>query len=122
MNADSGIRTLSGGQLTLQYEGHLAIQANAVPPLVIESTHAVRDIFAVLREGPVGGTVELRLRQGDEDFCNLTIPDGATTSAVVSGFGKKPLSQLAQLNLDIVGVPQGWNMKPGRDLTVTIRL
>lgn len=122
MNLDRGIRTLSGGQITIQHEGHLAIHTNAAPPLVIEATHAVRDVFAVVREAPTGGNVELRLRQGSEEYCTLTIAAGETISNVVSGFGLPPLQQMEQLNLDIVAIPQGWDMSPGRDLTVTVRL
>lgn len=122
MTSDFGIRTLSGGQITIQHEGHLAIHADAAPPLVIESTHAARDVFAVVREAPTGGAIELRIRQDDEEYCTLGIPAGASMSNVVRGFGLPPLRQMAQLNLDIVSVPQGWDMSPGRDLTVTVRL
>jgi hypothetical protein len=122
LNSDSGIRTLSGGQITIQHEGHLAIQSDAAPPLVIESTHAVRDIFAVVREAPTGGGIELRLRQDDDEYCVLTIPAGETMSNVVEGLGLGPLVQMAHLDLDVVSVPQGWDMSPGRDLTVTVRL
>ena len=33
---DQGLRTLSGGQLSMQVEGYLATQTDAAPPLVIE--------------------------------------------------------------------------------------
>lgn len=122
LNIDSGIRTLSGGQITIQHEGHLAIHSDAAPPLVVESTHAVRDIFAVVREAPTGGSIELRLRQDEDEYCLLNIPAGETMSNIVQGHGLGPLRQMAQLNLDVVSVPQGWDMSPGRDLTVTVRL
>lgn len=122
LNSDSGIRTLSGGQITIQHEGHLAIHTDAVPPLVIEASHSVRDIFAVVREAPTGGAIELRLRQDDDEYCLLNIPAGQTMSNIVKGFGLDPLRQMARLNLDVVSVPQAWDMNPGRDLTVTIRL
>jgi hypothetical protein len=120
--ADQGLRTLSGGQFALQVEGFLAIQTNAAPPLVAQDTHAVRDVFAVVREAPTGAPVELRVRQNETTYCTLTIPAGGTTSNSVEGFGKPPLTAGAQLNLDIVSVGQGAEQSPGRDLTVTIRL
>jgi hypothetical protein len=123
---DDGLRTYSGGQISIQVEGYLAIQASAAPPLVIEAAHAVRDIFAVVGEAPTGGAIELRLRQDDEVYCPpLTIPvtpAGTTISNVINGFGLAPLRAGARLCLDITSVAQTADSTPGRDLTVTIRL
>jgi len=52
----------------------------------------------------------------------LTIPDGTTSSNVVSGFGLPPLSANAELSLDILSVPTAPNTVSAQDLTVTIRL
>jgi hypothetical protein len=119
---DQGLRTLSGGQLSLQVEGYLATQTDAVPPLVIEATEAARDIFAVVGEAPSGGPVQLQLRQGTAVYCTLTIADGATISTSVSGFGLPPLIASSLMRLDILSVPGAANTLPGRDLTVIIRL
>lgn len=119
---DNGLRTLSGGQISIQVEGYLPIQDNAAPALVVDRPHAVRDMFAVVREAPNGGDVELELRQDGVTYCVLTIPDGETISNVVSGFGLPPLAADARLYLDIVAVPGAPSTLPGRDLTVTIRL
>jgi hypothetical protein len=121
-NASGGLRTLSGGQLTLQYEGHLAIQADAGPPLVIESSHSVRDIFATVALAPSGGQVDVQVNVAGVSYCTLTIPDGATRSNVVDGFGLPPLTAMSDLRFDITAVPQGVGVAPGRDLTITIRL
>jgi len=120
--ADQGLRTLSGGQFALQVEGFLAIQTNATPPLVVQDTRSVRDIFAVVREAPTGAPVELRVRQNEVTYCDLTIPASATVSNTVSGFGLPPLAAGAEINLDVVSVGQGAEQSPGRDLTVTIRM
>jgi hypothetical protein len=120
--ADSGLRTLSGGQFSIQVEGYLAIQSNAAPPLVVQDSHSVRDMFAVVREAPTGAPVELRLRQNEVVHCNLTIPANSTVSNTVDGFGLPPLAAGAQINLDIVSVGQGADSLPGRDLTVTLRI
>jgi len=119
---DLGLRTLSGGQLSLQVEGYLATQTDAVPPLVIETTEAVRDIFAVVGEAPSGGPVQLQLRQDSTVYCTLTIADGTKTSASVNGFGLPPLESGSLMSLDILAVPGAADTLPGRDLTVIVRL
>ena len=83
---------------------------------------AFERVFAVVREAPSGGAIELNLRQGSTGYCTLTIPDGATISNVVNGFGLTPLAADSRLNLDIASVPGAPNTLPGRNLTVTIRL
>jgi hypothetical protein len=119
---DQGLRTLSGGQISIQVEGYLAIQDDAAPALVLEESHAARDISAVVREAPSGGPIQLRLRQGAVVYCTLTIGDGATASNVVNGFGLPKLASGALVNLDVTAVPGSANTLPGRDLTVTVRL
>jgi hypothetical protein len=116
------LRTLSGGQIALQVDGYLAVQTDATPPFTVESSHAVRDIFATVREAPQGGPIQLRVRQNSTTYCTLTIPTGATVSSSVGGFGLPPLASGNQVSLDIVSVPGAANTLPGRDLTVTIRL
>ena len=65
---DQGLRTLAGGQMSIQVEGYLAIQTDAAPPLVVESVLAMRDMFAVVNEAPSGGAITLQLRQGSTVF------------------------------------------------------
>jgi len=125
---DNGIRTLSGGQFSIQLDGTLAIQDDAAPAIVIDATHVVRDIFAIVREAPTGGNIRLRLKQSGAVYCELTIPEGQTISNSVDGFGLPPLKAENQLTLDIVEVPQsetssaGGDVYPGADLTVTVRM
>ena len=45
---DGGLRTLSGGQYTIQVEGYLAVDAMAAPAMVVDASHSVRDVYAVL--------------------------------------------------------------------------
>ena len=117
-----GLRTLSGGQIAIQVAGYLAIQDNAAPAVVIDETHAARDVFAVVREAPDGGPIEITVRVGATEYCSLTIADGETMSNVVDGFGLAALTAEERLNIDITAVPGAANTLPGRDLTVTIRL
>lgn len=125
-SAEQGLRTLSGGQISIQVDGYLAAEDNAAPALVIERSHAAGEIFAVVREAPDGGEsdlpIELRLRQDDEVYCTLVIPSGQTESDHISGFGLSPLTVGKRLYLDILAVPGAPYTMPGRDLTVTIRM
>ncbi len=120
--ADLGLRTLSGGQLSIQVEGPLAIQTNAAPPLVVGTTHSVRDVYAVVGTAPTGGPITLQLTQSGQPYCQLTIPVNATVSNFVDGFALGPLQTQAQIGLDITAVTQTAGVAPGTDLTVTIRL
>ncbi len=122
MTVDYGVRTLSGGQFSIQVDGYAAIQSAAAPPLVMEAAHAVRDVFAVVAVAPEGAPLALRLRQNEETYCELVIPAGQKMSNVVDGFNLPALAAGAQLTLDILAVPSGAGGHPGRDLTVTIRL
>jgi hypothetical protein len=119
---DGGLRTLSGGQIALQVDGYLAVRTDATPPFVMDEAHVPRDIFATLREAPVGGAVTLLVRQDSAAYCTLTIAAGATVSNTVNGLGLPALAVNAQVHLDVVNVPGAANTLPGRDLTVTIRL
>ena len=119
---DEGLRTLAGGQMSIQVDGYLAVETGAAPPLVVDEALAARDIFAVVGQAPSGGAISLQLRQGSTVWCSLTIPDGATISNVVDGFGLPALAAEAQVLLDILSVPTASGTLPGQDLTVTIRL
>jgi hypothetical protein len=116
---DYGLRTLSGGQFSIQVEGFLPIENSVAPELVIDAAHAVRDVFAVVSQAPSGGPIELLLRHNGDVYCALTIPQNATMSSAVSGLGLPPLAVGARLSLDITAVGPA---APGADLTVTVRL
>ena len=119
---DFGLRTLLGGQLTIQIEGPLAIQTNAAPPLVVDTSCSVRDVFAVVQDAPTGAPVTMQVTQNGNVYCELTIATGATVSNVVDGFALGPLQAQAIINLNITSVVHTANTEPGSDLTVTIRL
>ena len=115
---DFGLRTLSGGQLSFQVEAFLAIETRATPDLIVESAHSVRDVFAMIRQAPVGGPVELQITQNGALYCSLTFADGATISNSVAGAALPPLIPGARLSLDILMVGPS---NPGADLTVIDR-
>ena len=119
---DAGIRTLSGGQLTIQIAGPLAIQTDAAPLLLMDTAHSVRDIYAVVKEAPTGTAITMQVTQNGTHYCQLTIPVNAVISNDVDGFALGPLAEKAQIGLDITAVTQTSGTSPGSDLTVTIRL
>lgn len=120
--ADTGLRTCSGGQFSIQVGGYLAVQQNAAPPLLIEAAHAPRDIRASLAEPSGGKDVVLQLFQSGTAYCTLTIPIGQTVSNIIDGKTLPPLQGGSTLRLDVAQVGQAPDGAPGRDLTVTVRL
>jgi len=117
-SVDSGLRTLAGGQYSFQVQGFLAVDSDPAPNVVVGTARAVRDVYAVVKQAPIGGPIEITLSQNGTPYCTLSIPDGATGSASVDGFGLPLLSQ-AQLSLAITAVGPA---SPGSDLTVILRL
>ena len=133
-----GLRTLSGGQFSLQVSGYLATQQNAAPPLVIgDASHAVRDLRATVSQAPSGYNVSVDILQNNVWYCNLTIGSGNTqsgpedangvysTPGITSGVNLPPLEADATLTINVaLELVSGSTaaLSPGRDLTVTIRL
>lgn len=117
-----GLRTLAGGQYTIQVPGEPALESMATPPLVIDEKQAVGDIFATLTEAPAGGDLAMRLRVNGDAYCELTVLAGQRVSNTVNGVNLAPLPAGAEMTLDIIGVPLSQGSRPGRNLTVTIRV
>jgi hypothetical protein len=115
---DYGMRTLSGGQYSFQVQGFLAVDSDPAPNVIVEAAHAVQDVYASVKQAPVGSPIQIRLSQNGLPYCTLTIPAGATVSPSVDGFGLPLLAQ-AQLSMAITAVGQ---TSPGSDLTVILRL
>jgi hypothetical protein len=120
--SDFGLRSLLGGQLTIQVEGPLAIQTNAAPPLLVETSCSVRDVYAVVQDAPSTDPITMQVTQNGQLYCELTIAALATVSTPVDGFALGPLEAQATIGLNITHVVQTANTAPGSDLTVTIRL
>lgn len=124
-NDNGGLRTLSGGQFSLQVSGYLATHQNAAPPLVVESSHAVRDVRAGLNQMASGYDTAIQLLQNGVEYCNLVIPSGSNSSTLVNGANLPPLQVEAVITMNITLKPSdavASPLGPGRDLTVTIRL
>lgn len=117
-NDDRGLRTLSGGQYSIQVSGFLAIDSATAPPLVIESSHAVRDVYAVLGRA-ADAPVELQLNVDGAPYCTVSFVTGQTISNSTDGGALPPLAAGAQVTLSVLAVGQ---VNPGADLTVIIRL
>ena len=120
-----GLRTLSGGQFSLQVAGVLATQQNAAPPLMVEASHAVRDVSASVNQAPSGFNIVVDVLQNGAEYCSLSIPSGSTNSNLLDGVSLPPLVESSTLSinvtLNLVSNPSS-SIVPGRDLSVTIRL
>ena len=124
-NSDTGLRTLSGGQFSLQMSGYLVTQQNAAPPLVIEHSHAVRDVRASLNQAASGYDTAINLLQNGIAYCSLVVPSGSGSSALLNGVNLPPLMAEAAITMNVTLKPANAAaglLSPGRDLTVTIRL
>jgi hypothetical protein len=117
-SVDYGMRTLSGGQYSFQVQGFLAVDSDPAPNVIVEAAHAVQDVYASVKQAPVGSPIQIVLSQNGSPYCALTIPAGATVSPSVDGFGMPLLAQ-AQLSMAITAVGL---TSPGSDLTVILRL
>src|SRR5262249_51273580 len=93
----AGLRTLSGGQYSIEVEGFLAVENAAAPDLVIEAKHTVRDVYAVVRQAPSESPVQIRLNQNGNVYCALTIPAGALISNSQDGTLLPPLESGARV-------------------------
>jgi hypothetical protein len=128
LTPDQSLRTLSGGQFSLQVNGYLATQQNAAPPLVVEASHAIRDIRATVNQAADGYDIIVQVFQNAVAYGNaLTIPSGTTSSAIVEGAELPPLLVGSLLTIDIAlnistSAASTNGPGPGKDLTVTIRL
>jgi hypothetical protein len=117
-NDDQGLRTLSGGQYSIQVDGFLAVDSSVGPAIVVEASHAVRDVFAVLG-GAADAAVQVQVNVNGTLYCTLTFATGTIVSNSVGGLTLPPLTSGAQVTLSVVSVGQ---TIPGSDLTVLIRL
>jgi hypothetical protein len=117
-NDDNGLRTLSGGQYSIQVDGYLAVEQCVAPPIVLEASHSVRDIYAVLGTA-ADAVVQVQVNVNGVLYCALTFQPGATLSSSVNGNTLPPLTMGAQLTAAVTSVGQ---TNPGANLTVLIRL
>lgn len=117
-NVDNGLRTLYGGQYSIQVDGFLAIDQSAAAPLVTDTAHSVRDVFAVLGTS-ADQPVQLQVNVNAVSYCTVTIPTGLLISNSVDGATLPPLASGALITLSVLSVGQ---TLPGADLTVVIRL
>ena len=117
--AENGIRTLHGGQVTLQVEGVLGIINDPAPPLSSDGDYAIRDVFAMVKTPPAGGDIAISVVADGAVLTPLVIPEGTFASLPVSGAELPVLQRDSELSIDILGVGVQF---PGADLTVTIRV
>ncbi len=117
---DGGLRTLSGGELAFQIAGFLAVQAGAAPDVIVDGPKVVRDVYAIVKQAPIGASIQMNINLNGVLYCSLTIADGATTvAAPVDGATLPPMKYQDQLSIDITSV--GVTV-PGSGLSVILRV
>lgn len=119
---EGGLRTMAGGQYTIQYEGVPAVMTSVAPPLMVDGHVAVRDVQARMSVAPIGQPVVARLLVNGVAYCDLPVAAGSRSSAVVSGWGRLALAEGDELRVDVLSVGTAGGSDPGRDLTVTVRV
>lgn len=117
-NQDNGLRTLSGGQYSIQVDGFLAVDQSVAPAIVVETARSVRDVFAILGSA-ADSPVQLQVNVNGAAYCALAFPAGAIASNSISGSTLSPLAAMAQITVSVLSVGQ---TLPGANLTVIIRL
>jgi len=117
-NQDNGMRTLSGGQYTIQVEGFLAVDQNVAPAIVVEAARSARDVFAILGTA-ADAEVQVQVNVDGALYCELMIPPGQLASNSVLGSTLPFLAAMSQITVAVLSVGQ---TNPGADLTVVIRL
>src|SRR5580658_9747692 len=60
-STDYGLRTLSGGQYSFQVQGFLAVDSDPAPNVIVEAAHAVQDVYAIVKQAPVGSPITITL-------------------------------------------------------------
>ncbi len=117
-NDDCGLRTLAGGQYSFQVDGFLAVEDSVGPALIVEATHSVRDVYAILGRA-ADAPVQVRLNVNGGPYCTLTFSAGMIVSNNVNGLTLPPLESESTMTLSVLAVGQVF---PGADLNVLIRL
>ena len=117
-NDESGLRTLSGGQYSIQVDGFLAVEQCVAPAIVVEESHSVRDVFAILGTA-ADAQVQVQVNVANAVYCTLTFAPGTITSNSVLGSTLPPLLAMTQVTVAVLSVGQNY---PGANLTVLIRL
>jgi hypothetical protein len=115
---DNGLRTLSGGQYSIQVDGFLAIEQSVAPAIVVEAAHSVQDVFAILGTA-ADAQVQVQVTVNGAVYCTLTFAPGSTASNSILGSTLPPLQEMAQVTVAVLSVGQ---TNAGADLTVIIRL
>ena len=91
---------------------------DAAPALLVEASHSVRDVYAVLGR-TADDEVQVQVKVDGDVYCTLTFAAGVDVSDAVDGNSLRPLAAGSKVTLAVVSVGATF---PGADLTVLIRL
>ena len=114
---DWGLRTLSGGQYSLQVSGPLAVQNSASPETILDADHVIGDLRAFLGEAAVGPIVTIRVNLNSIEVGTLQFDPGALVSNSIRGASLPVMRQGDRLSVDVLGIG---STLPGTDLAVVV--
>ena len=98
-------------------DGYLAVDQSVAPAIVVEASHAVRDVYAVLGTA-ADAPVQVQVNVNGAAYCTLAFARGDDRlQQRRSGSTLPPLTAGAQMTLSVLSVGQ---TIPGADLTVLI--
>lgn len=117
--SEFGIRILSGAQHTLFVDGILGVQSDPCPPLYMGQSVSVRDIYAEVKQEPVGADITVEVKKDGDLITTLTIVDGDTVSDVYDGLDQDPIGAAEKITISITGTGTTY---PGERLSVFLRL
>jgi hypothetical protein len=113
------LRTLHGGQVTLEVDGVLGVQSDAVPEFTMPYAAAPDVVFANVTEAPTGAPLRMTVKVDGADYAKLTIAAGGVSSVAQSGYALGAIAEGAKIGLDITAVGSTF---PGERLVVVVKL
>lgn len=113
------MRTLSGGQYSIQIAGPLAVETGAAPDIVLETDHVIGDITAYLGTAASDSGIKIQVNVNDVAVCTLQIDAGYVASNTVRGADMAALRRGDRLSVDILAIG---STLTGTDLTVVVRI
>ena len=113
----SGTAAAAKRQMTLSVPGTLGIGSSLAPLAEMDETRSASQVVALVKQAPVGGSVQVEIAAGGARWGLVSIAAGATRGTL-SGDGLPALRVDALVSVNVLAVPATF---PGADLTVLVR-
>jgi hypothetical protein len=107
--------TVTGGQVVLSIPGTLAIESNAAALVAFKEGRRVSEVELLLKQAPVGSTLEVRVLVDGATMATVTLTAGQTGVKSAASFA---IAAGTPVRIDILNVGTTF---PGADLSVILR-